>query len=343
MNNRALRRAPTIALYTLTFACRAPSATTAPASTSDASAPLVATAALATSVDAGPTSGPRFDAGRHEPAEARCEPSSAPPPLREIACVPEGFEIRMRALGLTKDGRHFGHCHSPCDPCGSRCRFVELATGKTTVKNTADEHRGEPDYKATAAEVAANAFLEAQFDEGPVPPTRALRGPFPYDDIVFATETVNDGAAGTTTLRFGAKIMGEAPVFPFSLTLGPHPMSRKTPNFAKGLSPGERAAALADYRAAFSITPAALARVDVSPDGKHFGFVAFSRGTGWYETSDMLVMPTAKLVAQLYKAAGLAAQQAKRHEVAATLFAKAAAVLATASPTPPPSRATTVP
>ena len=213
----------------------------------------------------------------------------------------------MRPLGLSKSGKYFGHCVSPCDPCGLECTLVDLTTHQRVQLRTAGEHRGDPDYQPNAAEKRATELIAREYPDGEKSPQRHFAGVFPYEDIVFATKTEPMDANGKIALLFGARVAGEDAVFPYRMTMGPHGMWQNV----------QARASAANMR------EPELAALDVLGDGKEVGVVAFARGDSWFEAADMVIVPTAVLAGRLYNESGLVAHKAKRYAPAAALFAKA--------------------
>lgn len=263
---------------------------------------------------------------------APCDASRAPHALRELPCTiedPDG----ARGDGFSRDKRWFGRCFSACEVCGADCAFVDVVTQKRLKFRLSDELRGGTDAERDAAARRDKPhldFLDREYGEWQLPPPpapRTLSGPFPYDDIVFSAKSTYDEATGKAHIALGARVAEEPAVYPYSMSFGPHEGWKYAPRVDPSLRGAQREAALAeakaDLRASFVLEPPTLRVVDVSPDGKHTGFVVHVRGSRFVDLGEMLWLETPAMVGRLYNEAGFAAHEAGRYDVSSALFGKA--------------------
>lgn len=237
-----------------------------------------------------------------------CEPKRAPKPLAEAACVDEMHLEGGRTMGFSQDGKWLGYCISVCDPCPADCTFVD-ATGRR--KNLAFYYApSDPDYRAgklteeqaEARRKAKDAASEKFLSEANVPKLtkqRELHGKWKYDDLVVATRTTESATRGTTVVEVGARVDGGQPVYVFKFELGPHPMWKRKP-------PGMTAA---EWHEQFAMSEGVPAVIDVTPDGKEIGVVAFAAGSMWFESADMSRMPIDAFAAKVYEESARAAEK----------------------------------
>jgi hypothetical protein len=234
--------------------------------------------------------------------------------LSKIPCVDDAYaQPGSRAMGFSKDGRYLGFCISSCDACPTSCRFDDAVTKRAVIldgysslgdpllqagKITEEEaqRRGE------AQDAKRDAFL-ADHGVAKVTAQRVLHGPWPYDDLVLETRESRDRARGTVTVEVGASVVGSSapPVFPIRIELGPHPgfrMPMPKDEVPKDASPGDRKKALAAWRDQWMLD-AIAAVVDVTPDGKDLGVVAFAHGAMWFEDARVARMPVASFAAKV--------------------------------------------
>lgn len=199
-------------------------------------------------------------------------------PFGELTTSSHGGETPPeRHVGFSEDDRYLGYEIAPCEGCPTTFT-LEAASGPPLHVGL-----GEADGAARLPKGGGS---------------RVLRGPFPYPDLVFATASALEEAAGTVMLRFGAHLPNEAPVFPLAIVLGPHPR-------------GER------------MGEPVLAYANVTKDGSEIGAVAIARGGSSVEFGGAARMKTAQFAAKVYAETGLRHHRRNDLKRAVVLFEKA--------------------
>ena len=239
-----------------------------------------------------------------------------------------------RTFGFSKDDVYLGYTVSTCDPCPLEFHFtsptkpaIDLAfhydpQGDSSLSPAAAEARAKKDDDEVRRKLA-----ELGAEPGGKP--RALRGPFPYPDLIFAQAIDRAPAIGKASLLFGARVGGYAPVFPVRLELGPHPMFDRMPASSQAaiakLPPAERAKEWKDWHAQWLVGDPVLAYANVTRDGAELGVVAITTGTMWWEEAKVARVPVPAFVAHVYNGTGMRLHQSRRWDEAAPLFEKAEA------------------
>jgi len=230
-----------------------------------------------------------------------------------------------RVVGFSDDDRYLGFEISTCDPCPPQFHF--RGPGVPALDFA---YFWEPGADAVEARQKANdAAVEARLASLGAPKTkdgRALRGPFPYTDLLFAT-TSEQAPNGSVTLLVGAHVPGEPPVYPIRIPLGMHPLLQSTSAPGKrfaGLSPAARKAAIIAEIGGDPTRDGVLAYLNVTKDGRDLGAVGIGQGDYWWESGGVARMPTTKFVAQIYGETAKHMRAEGKATEAADLVAKAA-------------------
>lgn len=255
--------------------------TAAPPSASVAPSPDAAVAALPDDAGAAPV--------------ASSAPSQPWPfselPLRDDAMGMFGG----RRGGFSSDDRYLGYEISTCDPCPSEFVF-ETPRGRPltmsyyyapAAHSLDDEAKHDAQVNKRLRELGVRPFLES----------RALRGPFPYPDITFASKTER-APDDSVTLFFGGHLPNEAPVYPMKITIAPHPMRAvimKDKELLK-LPPAEREKERTERLEGMTVSDPVLVYANVTKDGRDIGIVAISSGTFSYEAAATSRMQTSVFV-----------------------------------------------
>jgi hypothetical protein len=190
-------------------------------------------------------------------------------------------------MGFSKDGRYLGFCITPCDSCQKKCVFEDSKT------------RG-------AKKVVTNAGEQDKLlaDEGFRPITsnvRTLAAAWPLPDLVLAVRRTNDDMKQTQGIEVGASVAGGEPVYVIRIDLGPHPQWKARPSVRPGPKPKDPIKADEEWRKQFHLDKAVAAVIDVSPDGKDLGVVAFTTGTEGVEDAAVARMPLETFAARVRK------------------------------------------
>lgn len=265
------------------------------------------------------------DAGVATPAPLA---SANPRLFAELPAPDDGYMV-SRPMGFSRDDEYLGWAISRCDPCPVDFHF----DGRT--KPALDfgyfYEPGNPNGEALAKK--HDAEVERKLKELGVErpgPKRALRGPFPYPELIFATAVDRDDFKGTVALLFGAKVEGYAPVFPVRVTLGPHSMFGKPMPAAEQarvakLPPAERSKELRDWATQWLLRDPDLGYVNVTRDGAELGVVAVTGGSMWEEHGAAVRTSTKAFAAQVYNGTAMRFYQSSKLAQAAALFEKAEA------------------
>jgi len=217
-----------------------------------------------------------------------------------------------RYVGFSKDDAYLGYSISTCDPCPLEFHFESPTRSPLDLAYYSD-----PGNWDEAKEKATDAAVDKQLAALGVEKIDAkprLRGPFPFPDLAFARFVDPAPAIGKSSLLFGARVNGYAPVYPIRITLGPHPM------FDSPVPAGEDPK---EWREQWGVSDPTLAYANVTHDGSEIGVVAMSSGTMWWETAGIARMPVASFVGQVYNDTGMRLHEQKKYAEAGALFAKA--------------------
>lgn len=236
-----------------------------------------------------------------------------------------------RVIGFSADDAYLGYEHSSCDPCPQEFDFVSPRRPPVHLSYLYDPaNANKPDYEARRArnDAAVDAALKGLGAERQQAPFK-LRGPFPYEDLVFAYKVERQDHKGIVLVHFGLRVRGDDAVFLVHLALGPHPLWNPSPELAATLAklpPAEREAQLRDHRKSYPVRDPDDIYMNVSRDGSELGFVAVARGAMWIEMGDLARRDTKTLVAETYNETGLRHHKAGAYERSSVYFARAAQV-----------------
>lgn len=216
-------------------------------------------------------------------------------------------------MGFSKDGRYLGYCITTCDACPRTCVFEDSKTrgAKKTFKSSlaideADFRAGKLegdalDKRLAQKDLPMTTFLEEQGFPRITSKVRTLHGAWPAPDLVLAIRRTNDDLRGTQGIEVGASVAGGEPVYVIRVDLGPHSQWKLRPSVRPGPKPKDPIKADDEWRKEFHLEPAVAAVVDVSPDGKDLGVVAFTTGTMWFEDAAIVRMPIETFAARVRK------------------------------------------
>ncbi len=230
-----------------------------------------------------------------------------------------------RHMGFSSDDTYLGYEISTCDPCSNELHFTSPTKPRLDFA-----YYNEPGAWDPVKQKKQDAEVDRQLKELGVglASQRALRGPFPFPDLVFATKTDRNDVTGKVSVLFGASVVGYAPVFPMRIDLGPSPMfgtkmdASEQARVAK-LAPDERAKELAAWNANWLLGDPFVAYANVTKDGSDIGVVAVTTGTMWYETAAVARMSARSFAGQIYNDTAMRFHQSKMYARAAALFEKA--------------------
>ncbi len=273
---------------------------------------------------------------------ASASASAAPPPVlqhanpRLFADLGDGNTFYFgdnRYMGFSEDDDYLGYEVSGCDPCPTEFHFT------SPTKPVLDfGHYYNPGNPSGSAEKKQNADVERKLQMLKVHKGnwRALRGPFPYPDLVFATGADRNDFQGKVWLLFGARVVGYAPVFPMRVEIGPTemfstPMSSADQARLAHLPRDEREKELHARAAAWLLNAPGLAYANVTHDGSDIGAVAVATGTMWLEMGGVARMPVKAFASQVYNDTAMRFHRESKFAQAADLFEKAEAADPSAS------------
>jgi hypothetical protein len=118
-----------------------------------------------------------------------------------------------------------------------------------------------------------------------------LRGPFPYEDLRFAYRVTRNEEKGTLVVAMGLSVLGEDPVFPVQLSLGPNAIFNSPP--ACSGPPHICAKMLSEFRAEMQMpTDLSAVYMNVTRDGTEIGMVGVATGLLWSEFAASARRPT---------------------------------------------------
>jgi hypothetical protein len=254
-----------------------------------------------------------------------------------MPCVGEKGELAIaaRQVGFSKNGRYFGMCISACDPCPISCDLDDAVLKKRINVHFSFAPQM-PGYETLSPEElharmkALDDRTQKFLDDNAFPTVgnlRKLTGTWPYPDMVFAVRSEAVEKDGTAVLDFGATVDDAEPVYPIHIVIGPQSLWLKAPKeVAPTVKGKEREDAIASIRSNFVLTAPDLAYVDLSPDGKDLGVVAFTTGSMWYEDTKFVRMPVVAFAGAVYRDTAAALRKKGDTAKAAELTARAAAL-----------------
>jgi hypothetical protein len=301
-----------------------------------APAPVAAVSAAPSANAAAPTVAIDPPAPPADPTE--CDPTRAPKVLSKIPCVEQTDSyLHERTMGYSKDGRYLGFCISTCDPCPTECTFTD-GPSRARVKLDFYSTLNDPVFQAgkisedearkrgDAIDARHQKFLVTNAIPK-ITTQRVLHGPWRWDDVVFESRTSTSETTGKAIVELGGSVDGGPAFYPMRVEVGPH--SGFSMPIPKGTVPpsataDERKQALANWRAEWALDPR-LAVVDVTPDGKEIGVVAFAHGAMWFEAAEVARMPASAFAARVYDESAKAAKASGDAAKAEALAAKAKA------------------
>ena len=155
--------------------------------------------------------------------------------------------------------------------------------------------------KTLTTDATIKAFLDEQGVQKITSKVRTFSGPWKSPEVVLAIRRTNDDLRGTQGIEVGGSVAGGEPVYVIRIDLGPHPEWKARPSVRPGPPPKDPVKADAEWRRQYHLFPAVAAVVDVSPDGKDLGVVAFAEGTESVEEAAIVRMPVETFAARVRK------------------------------------------